>query len=348
MVLLPLPLSPASATISRAPMARLTSSTACRVRRDSIPPTLKCLVSRSVRSSGSVTVSVTGCIPVCPRGVEQAPHQRVRYRVQVRVGLGAGGHDLGATRREPAALLAPGQVRRPAGDAGQRDPLAPDRGERLHQADAVGVARGVEASPGSARLGDLAGVHHDEPLREVADQRHVVGDEDDREAELSLQVLDLHHQRALRHHVERCRMPPDSWCGKLCRCTGSMPTMRSTSADRAAISSADVTPCAFIASLSCAPIDLTGLSAFIALCMTTDRSRQRIAASWSSARPTMFSPLKTTLPPMMAAGGASSWAMANSRVDLPQPDSPTIPRNSPGYSSKLTWSTARTAPRSIA
>ena len=38
----------------------------------------------------------------------------------------------------------------------------------------------------------------------------------------------------------------------------------------------------------------------------------------------MLRPLKITLPPVTAAGGASSWAMANSRVDLPQPDSPTI------------------------
>src|SRR5580692_2876561 len=51
MVLLPLPLSPASATISRSLMSRLTSSTACRVRRDSAPPILKCLLSPSVRSS---------------------------------------------------------------------------------------------------------------------------------------------------------------------------------------------------------------------------------------------------------------------------------------------------------
>src|SRR5215471_7173137 len=140
MVLLPLPLSPASATISRAPMARLTSSTACRVRRDNGPPILKCLVSRSDLSSGSAAVSVTGgrparpglarCSParsgpVRPGGIEDAAHQRVLYRVQVRVGLGADGHDLGAARREPAALLTPGQVRRPAGDAGQRHPLAP-------------------------------------------------------------------------------------------------------------------------------------------------------------------------------------------------------------------------------
>src|SRR5450755_1010745 len=127
-----------------------------------------------------------------------------------------------------------------------------------------------------------------------------------------------------------------------------MPNMRSTSADRAAISDLDVTPCARIASLNCAPIDLTGLSAFIALCMTTDRSFQRTAASWASVSPTMLRPWNVTLPPVISAGGTSSWAIANSRVDLPQPDSPTTPMNSPGPRSKLTSSTARTVPRSIA
>src|ERR1700722_11465513 len=37
--------------------------------------------------------------------------------------------------------------------------------------------------------------------------------------------------------------------------------------------------------------------------------------------------------------------MANSRVDLPQPDSPTMPTNSPRPTLKLTSWTARTAPR---
>ena len=110
----------------------------------------------------------------------------------------------------------------------------------------------------------------------------------------------------------------------------------------------DVTPCARIASLNCAPIDLTGFSAFIALCMTTDRSFQRTAASWVSVSPTRLRPWKVTLPPVISAGGASSWAMAKSMVDLPQPDSPTTPMNSPGARSKVTSSTARTAPRSIA
>src|SRR5579875_3743258 len=127
----------------------------------------------------------------------------------------------------------------------------------------------------------------------------------------------------------------------------AIPIIRSTSAERAAISCFDRTPCARITSENCAPIDLTGFSAFIADCMTTDRSFHRIAASSLSVSPTMFVPRKATLPPAMPAGGASSWAIANSSVDLPQPDSPTTPRNSPGPRSKLTWSTAVTVPRSI-
>src|SRR6266516_2994494 len=125
-----------------------------------------------------------------------------------------------------------------------------------------------------------------------------------------------------------------------------MPTIRSTSADRSAISALAVTPCARMASENWALIDLTGLSAFIALCMTTDKSFHRIAVSSLSVRPTMLRPLKTTLPVVISAGGVRSWAMANSRVDLPQPDSPTMPMNSPAARSKLTWSTARTVPRS--
>src|SRR5216684_4745940 len=127
-----------------------------------------------------------------------------------------------------------------------------------------------------------------------------------------------------------------------------MPTMRSTSADRPAISALPVTPCARMASENWAPMDLTGLSAFIALCMTTDRSFHRTMASCLSVSPTMSRPLKMTLPPVIAAGGIRSLAMANSSVDLPQPDSPTMPMNSPGSRSKLTWSTASTVPRSMA
>src|SRR5215469_7102070 len=125
-----------------------------------------------------------------------------------------------------------------------------------------------------------------------------------------------------------------------------MPTIRSTSADWPAISVLERTPCACMASANWEPIDLTGLSAFMALCMTTDRSFHLIVAISLSVSPTMLRPLKTTLPSVTSAGGTSSWAIANSRVDLPQPDSPTMPRNSPATRSKLTWSTASTVPRS--
>src|ERR1700722_10444104 len=148
MVLLPLPLSPARATISRSPMARLTSSTACRSRRDSALPILKCLLSPSVRSSGPVPVvsgpswagaSVIGAallrghVPrrAARRHTGHAASGGAGWRVFVaevliwavqqaadlhRTGdieLGRRGparvHHLGAARREPAARRGPGQ-----------------------------------------------------------------------------------------------------------------------------------------------------------------------------------------------------------------------------------------------
>src|SRR5205807_2330544 len=60
--------------------------------------------------------------------------------------------------------------------------------------------------------------------------------------------------------------------------------------------------------------------------------------------PTMSRPAKRMLPCATSAGGLSSRAMAKSRVDFPQPDSPTMATNSPGATLRSTWSTARTGP----
>ena len=103
-----------------------------------------------------------------------------------------------------------------------------------------------------------------------------------------------------------------------------------------------------MASKNCARMELTGLSAFIADCITTERSRQRRALRALSDIATMFCPEKTTLPPLTSAGGLKRRAMAKSNVDLPQPDSPTTARNSPSDSSKLTWSTALAVPEELA
>src|SRR5690348_254625 len=104
----------------------------------------------------------------------------------------------------------------------------------------------------------------------------------------------------------------------------------------------ELIPCARSASANCAPTDMTGLSAFIADCITTDRLCQRIAARRRPVIATRFSPWNVTEPAVTAAGGDSSWATANSSVDLPQPDSPTMPTNSPVATSNDTSSTART------
>ena len=97
-----------------------------------------------------------------------------------------------------------------------------------------------------------------------------------------LQLLDLHHQRALRDHVERRgRLVHDHQVGReqqrhrdhralphaaaeLVRIAasggqGRCRPARSTSSDRSLIVAGERSPCAFRASLNCAPIDVTGL-----------------------------------------------------------------------------------------
>src|SRR5215218_1393262 len=126
-----------------------------------------------------------------------------------------------------------------------------------------------------------------------------------------------------------------------------MPTSWSTSTDRCAITSPEPSPCARMASANWAPSWVTGFSAFIALCMTTERSRQRVAESSRAVMVTRSRPLNTTLPELIRAGGLSNWARPNSIVDLPQPDSPTTPTNSPACTSRSKESTARTGPAAV-
>src|SRR5215475_12715513 len=127
-----------------------------------------------------------------------------------------------------------------------------------------------------------------------------------------------------------------------------MPTSRITSAERAAMAVFDDIPCARSASANCAPTDVTGLSAFIALCITTDRCCQRTGASCLSVIATRFLPSNVMDPAVRWAGGTSRCAIANSKVDLPQPDSPTIARNSPRSTLSDTSSTARTGSPPVA
>src|SRR5262245_4570365 len=127
-----------------------------------------------------------------------------------------------------------------------------------------------------------------------------------------------------------------------------MPTSRSTSAERSATSSRDQSMCAWATSRNCAPIVVIGFSAFIALCITSEQSRQRSAFSCFWLIVTRFWPLNTMVPAVIAAGGLNNRAIANSSVDFPQPDSPTTPTNSPAATSRSTPSTATTGALSVA
>ncbi len=115
------------------------------------------------------------------------------------------GISTGQRGMEPAPGRRIAQLRRPAGDPAELDARSADGREGVEQPAGVGMRRLVEHRARRAELDDLTRVHHDEPLREVADERHVVRDEQDRESEPLLQLLDLHHQRALRNDVERGR-----------------------------------------------------------------------------------------------------------------------------------------------
>ena len=71
----------------------------------------------------------------------------------------------------------------------------------------------------------------------------------------------------------------------------------------------------------------------------------------SSCRPrfcTMSSPQNRIRPPVTRAFLATWFMIANARVLLPQPDSPTSPMASPGRISNETSLTALTGPRRVA
>src|SRR6195952_2035837 len=123
MVLFPLPLSPTSATISLALMVMLTSSTACRVLRDRLPPTLKCLVSPRVSSSGTRGSAVPP-LTIGPPDVEivmRVPRPRLRLAPLARpTGAAAfldGATDNGSGRQRPDTDRASAQ----STPAGRRD-----------------------------------------------------------------------------------------------------------------------------------------------------------------------------------------------------------------------------------
>ena len=84
-----------------------------------------------------------------------------------------------------------------------RSPFGDRLRHRVEQPDAVRVAGRGEEVVDRRLLDDLAGVHHRHLVAHVGDHAEVVGHEDDRHAELVLQLAQELEDLALDRHVER-------------------------------------------------------------------------------------------------------------------------------------------------
>jgi hypothetical protein len=118
-------------------------------------------------------------------------------------GGGAVGEGLLAAGSEGAAGQFAAQIRRGAGDAAQLAALAEQVREGAQQPAGIGVGGVVGDAFGGGVLHKASGVHHREPVAEFQQQRQVMRDEDDAEAELVAQPQDLVQDLALHHHVQR-------------------------------------------------------------------------------------------------------------------------------------------------
>ena len=142
----------------------------------------------------------------------------------------------------------------------------------------------------------------------------------------------------------RWRMPPDISCGYcVTRVSGDgMRTALSNSRARLQAVAREAPSCTRIGSATWSPIVNSGFSEAIGSCriMAIRFPRTcRISASDFCSR---SSPSSSILPLTIRAAGGRTRMIVRARVLLPEPDSPTIPKVSPGLMRSETSSTART------
>ena len=150
--------------------------------------------------------------------------------------------------------------------------------------------------------------------------------------------------------ITRCRMPPDSSCGYWVtrRSASGMCTLRNISMARAMASRFDMPRCSTSASAICRPTVSTGFSEVIGSWKIIEMALPRTLRISGSASSSRLRPSNSMRPSAMRAGGIGSRRRIDIEVTLlPQPDSPTIASVSPGITSKLTPSTARTTPSRV-
>ena len=125
-------------------------------------------------------------------------------------------------------------------------------------------------------------------------------------------------------------------------------TSSSISMARALAARGDIELCAMIASTICWPTVCTGFSEVIGSWKIIDILPPRSFLRSSGDKASRLLPPNMTLSASTLPGGATSPITESEVTLLPQPDSPTRPTVRPRGTAKLTPSTARNRPRSVA
>ncbi len=147
--------------------------------------------------------------------------------------------------------------------------------------------------------------------------------------------------------MTRCFIPPDNSCGYCLylRSPSEIPTNFRISRAFCFFSAALIPFLPTKTSSICLPILMVGFRDVIGSWKMNPISVPRILRSAFLSILSTSSPLYKIWPPSKNPGGSGFSLMIQEEVTLfPQPDSPTIPRISPGRTSKLTSRTAFTTP----
>ena len=146
--------------------------------------------------------------------------------------------------------------------------------------------------------------------------------------------------------MTRWRMPPDIWCGKSrARSSGlGMPTTRSISTARAQASFLLMSECVRMASTIWSPTRYTGFRLVMGSWKIIEICAPRICSISDSVAASRSLPSNVMEPPATWPGSWRSRMMDSEVTLLPDPDSPTTARISPGSTSNETPFTARTTP----
>src|SRR4051812_23715261 len=128
-----------------------------------------------------------------------------------------------------------------------------------------------------------------------------------------------------------------------------MRTRSSISIARACAAFLSIFRCRSSTSAICSPIVKAGLRELIGSWKIMAMRSPRSARMRSGGKESRFTPSNRISPPTIRPGGCGTSPMIESAVTLlPHPDSPTMPSVRPASSSKLTPSTARNSPASVA